>query len=305
MVDQWPTAPADVARLDLLTAVEEVELARSIEAGLLAQERLDLGGIRDPLLVADLRRLVYLGERARDRMVLANLRLVHFWARRRWLAGGSGGLSLEDLVSEGTLGLIRGVQKFDFTLGFKFSTYSSWWIRQRMQRAVARSTAATVDHRTLEELARLAATVDDLTGSFGRTPSETELADDMGTTVRRIRELRSISRQAVSLDATLGEDSRMTIGDVVTAPAGDDGLAEAVAGDMRLQVQRLLRALSDRERRVLSLRFGLAGEPHTVEEAAVALGVTAEMVRDALNNALARLRAADGVGGLHVFLEAA
>lgn len=307
----WPQTPAEVVdRLPLLTAAEEVELAHAIEAGVLAGERLELARadvVDDPLLEQELCALVQLGAQAHERMVLANLRLVHFWARRRLGAGATGALSFEDLVSEGTFGLLRGVQKFDFTLGFKFSTYASWWIRQWMQRAVARSTAATIDHRTLEQLACLYAAEEDLHVELHRQPLAGELAERMGTTVRHVQYLRQASQRAASLDAPLtgrGGLPAGVLGDLL-ADSSPDGLAGVITADLALQVQQLLRQLPLRERRVLTLRFGLTGEPHSVEQAAAALGVTQPMVRSALQSALSRLRNAAGVDALHIYLEEA
>lgn len=292
----------------LLRAEQEVELAHAIEAGLLAAEKLATRTVRDPQLVMDLHRLVRLGRDANERFVLANLRLVEFWARRRWLAGANGGLSLEDLVAEGMVGLVHAVEMFDFTLGWKFSTYASWWIRQKQQRASARNTAATIPHHVLQQLAELHAVREDLTDQLRRAPDEAEVAAALRTTRQHVRELGFIERRAVSLDQQLGRvsgQSRATLGDLLPDASADVD-AEVCDLDLSREVRRLLQGLTSREQRVLSLRFGLAGhEPHTVDETARVLGVPAALVRDALTGALGKLRAHDDVEALHIFLEAA
>lgn len=293
-----------------LRAEEEVELARAIEAGLLAAERLATRTTRDPQLLMDLHRLVRLGRDANERFVLANVRLVEFWARRRWLAGSNGGLALEDLVAEGMVGLVHAVEMFDFTLGYKFSTYASWWIRQRQQRAAARNTAATIPFEVLGQLAELHSAREDLAGRLGRPAGEGELADAMGTTRQRVRELSFIDRSAVSLDRELsaggrGTGTRRTVGDLLEddAPAVDGQVCEL---DLRRQVRGLVQTLMPREQRVLALRFGLQGqEPHTVEETAKVLDVPPALVRQALDGALSKLRDNGDAESLHVYLEAA
>lgn len=293
-----------------LRAEEEVELAKAIEAGLLAGERL-AAGVPDPALAADYGRLVRLGRDANTRMVLANVRLAAWWASKRVLAGGNGSMSLEDLTAEGALGVVHAVEMFDFTLGFKFSTYASYWVRQRLQRAAARSTAAVVPHATLALLAQMGAAREDLLEDLGRQPSDAELAERMELTVRAVRDLQRVQRTAMSLDADLGAGAGNSVrGRAMTLA---DGLADAERVDetvcdldLPLQVHRLLSNLTPRERRVVALRFGMGGhEPHDVAETARALAVDEAMVRAALAGALTKLRSADGVEELHVYLEQA
>lgn len=303
VIDPFELGPTQVRILDLLTAEEEVHLAHAIEAGLLAHERLD-AGVDDLELRVDLKQLVRLGERAMERFLVCNLRLVAFWARRRWLAGGSGSLSLEELYGEGVLGLIHALEMFDFTLGFKFSTYSSNWIRNHICRAAGRSGATHVPEYVQVEIARVLRTVEDLTDKLHRQPTDAEVARELGITARRVAELRGYLRSAHSLDATFGQMEKTTLADVLADPTDlTDLICER---QLQQHVGALLAALSTREQNVLTLRFGLAGQdPHTVEETAALLDVQPAMVRDCLTGALAKLRAHGDVEQLHAFLEAA
>ena len=291
--------PGDV---DLLGAAEEVELGAAIEAGVLAQARLDTHDIA-PYTVEDLRAVAAAGERARQRFILANVRLVRWAARRRYAAGAAGGLSFEDLVSEGMLGLIHAVEMWDFTRGVKFSTYAVFWLRQQMGRAAARNTAAVVPFHILDRLAQLHAATAELTEQLRRTPTDHELAAQMGSTTKAIGELRTISRRAVSLDAPISDSTAGCLLDLVAVDtrAADEA---ACAADLTARVHALIHTLTARQRLVVALRFGLFGEDvHTVEQTASALHVTPAQVREVLTAALQQLRSGERVGELHLFLE--
>ena len=295
----------DLTGVDQLSAAEEVELAMAIEAGVLAQAKLDEGRIDDPVLRDELRQLVQRGSTAKDRFILANLVLVQFWAGRRYRVGGHGGLALDDLVSEGTLGLIRAVQKFDCTQGLKFSTYATPWIRNFMARAVDRNTAATIPYELQRRVQQVTRTAEALREDLQRPATASEIANALGTTTKAVRELQAVSQRAVSLDTTLHADEGLSFADRLPddGPGPEDVASEA---ELTSRVSAMLTALSPRARRVLTLRFGLfGGPPHSVNETARALGVDESRVREVLTDALGKLRAAHRAEDLRVFLEAA
>jgi RNA polymerase sigma factor (sigma-70 family) len=280
---------ADIGTTPLLTAPEEVDLARRIEAGVYAAELLRRGelGTRSR---SDLRALVADGERAKDHMVRANLRLVVSTARKY----AHRGLPFLDVIQEGNLGLIRAVEKFDYTKGFKFSTYAMWWIRQAIERGVAETTRVIrLPVHVVEQVNKIAKADRQLNLKLGREPSVQEIADEIGLPAERVIELRRASREATSLDAPVGAaEGESTISDLIE-DAESVRASEVVEREaMVLQVHEVVRALPPREALIVTLRYGLnGGNPCTLQEVADQIGLTRERVRQLEKGALAQLRA--------------
>jgi len=251
----------EIGRVNLLTAKEEVELAKEMEAG---------------------------SEEARHHLTEANLRLVVSVAKKYL----NRGLSSLDLIQEGNLGLMRAVEKFDYKRGFKFSTYATWWIRQAITRAIAdqartiRIPVHMVD--TLNQLARVSRA---LLEQLGREPTEEELAYGMGITVDKVQELKKISQQPVSLESPIGEEEDSHLGDFVEDKMAIAPLEAASEAMFRNEVEDILATLRPRERRVVQLRFGLVDdEPRTLEEVGRRMGLTRERIRQIEATALRKLR---------------
>ncbi|HEX9889263.1 MAG TPA: sigma-70 family RNA polymerase sigma factor, partial [Nitriliruptorales bacterium] len=278
----------EIGRTDLLTPEEEVDLAKRYQAGLYAEEFLHDGRKLTPRRRALLQRIRRDGERAKDHMIRANLRLVVSVARK--FRGR--GVDLLSLIQEGNLGLIRGVEKFDHTKGYKFSTYATWWIRQALQRGLA-NTGRTV---------RLPVHVHELMGkiryaefallqSLGREPTENEIADELGLTLDRLREVKLAAQDVASLDKPIGEDGDATMGELVADEEADDPEVMAAGVLTKREVERALAALTDRERTVLMLRYGLIdGEEHTLEDIGAQFGLTRERIRQIEKKTLTKLR---------------
>jgi RNA polymerase sigma factor (sigma-70 family) len=278
----------DAGKHELLTKEDEADLAKRYQAGLAADHflatRKDLGrGVK-----AKLRRVSQDGARAKERMVQANLRLVVPQARK--FSGRD--LDFIELIQEGNLGLLRAVEKFDHTKGYKFSTYAVWWIRQALQRGVAsKGRTIRVPAHVWELYGKLRAAELRLRQSKGGDPTDEEVADEVGLTAQRVREVRDAMQELVSLDRPIGEDGDATMGDLIADAAGIDPAETALEGDALGQIDAALRALDDRERIILVLRFGLHGEePQTLEQIGEHFGLTRERIRQMQNRALAKLR---------------
>ncbi|MBV9095844.1 MAG: RNA polymerase sigma factor [Streptosporangiaceae bacterium] len=288
MGDSVHTYLKSIGRTSLLTAEQEVELAKRIEAGLFAEQKLetvpglDAGYRRDLELVAED------GRRAKAHMLEANLRLVVSVAKKY----SDRGLSLLDVVQEGNLGLIRAVEKFDYTKGYKFSTYAMWWIRQAIQRGFADS-ARTIrlPVHVLEMLSKLSRVERDMHQRLGREPTPEELAVELDRTPDQIEELLRTSRQPISLDSTIGEDGETSIGDLiedVDAPEASELVDRQLMAE---QLRSALDALTPREATIMAMRFGLYdGNPHTLDEIGRALGLTRERIRQLEKQSLSKLR---------------
>ncbi len=278
----------EIGRTDLLTPEQEVDLAKRYQAGLAAEDLLASGESFRPRKKAQLNLIRRGGERAKDHMIRANLRLVVSVARK--FRGR--GVDLLSLIQEGNLGLIRGVEKFDHTKGYKFSTYATWWIRQALQRGLA-NTGRTV---------RLPVHVHELMGkiryaefallqSLGREPTEHEVAEELGLAVERLREVRLAAQDVASLDKPIGEDGDATMGELVADEDAVDPEGAATTVLAQREVTRALGALTDRERRVLMLRYGLEdGEEHTLEDIGAEFGLTRERIRQIEKKTLTKLR---------------
>lgn len=288
MGDSVHTYLKSIGRRTLLTAAQEVDLARRIEAGLYAEYKLDSDPSISPAYRDDLEMVIEDGKRAKDHMLEANLRLVVSVAKKYT----DRGMALLDVVQEGNLGLIRAVEKFDYTKGFKFSTYAMWWIRQAIQRGFADS-ARTIrlPVHVLEMLSKLSRVERDMHQRLGREPTPEELAVELDRTPDQIEELLRTSRQPISLNATIGEDGETTIGDLiedVDSPEASEIVDRQLLGD---QLRGVLDNLSPREARIMALRFGLVdGKPHTLDEIGKHLGLTRERIRQLEKESLSKLR---------------
>jgi RNA polymerase sigma factor (sigma-70 family) len=282
---------SQIAATPLLTAAEEVELAKQIEAGVFAREllrRADDGKQKLPASRDELETLVRIGEQAKDRMIRANLRLVVAAARKYYRSVGS----FLDVVQDGNLGLIRAVEKFDYTKGFKFSTYAMWWIRQAIERGRAdKARAVRLPVHVVEEIARLGRAERKIQMRLGREPTVDEVAAEAGLAADRVTELRNLSREAVSLDAPVGEDGSTRVSDliedtdVLTPPEVVEfrGLAE--------ELRAIVDTLPPREATIITLRYGLHdGRQHSLREVADRLGLSPERVRQLEHQALTELR---------------
>ena len=300
--DAGPSASADlvrvylreIGRVALLTAADEVDLAKRVEAGVFAAERLEqleasvAGSAADTTLRRDLLAVVGDGQRAKQRLIEANLRLVVSIAKR--YAGR--GLPFLDLIQEGNLGLIRAVEKFDYTRGFKFSTYASWWIRQAVSRAVAdQARTIRIPVHMVETVNRILRAQRLLVQSLGRDPSAAEIAAQVDMPAERVEEIKRLAMEPVSLHSPVGEEEGSELGDLIedseSVPPADLVSAALLAS----HVEAVLTHLGDREREVVRMRYGLTdGEPRTLEEVGRAFGVTRERVRQIEAKSLAKLR---------------
>jgi len=288
MGDSVHTYLKSIGRTSLLTAEQEVDLAKRIEAGLFAEHKLDTDPDITPEMRRDLELVAEDGRRAKAHMLEANLRLVVSVAKKY----SDRGLSLLDVVQEGNLGLIRAVEKFDYTKGYKFSTYAMWWIRQAIQRGFADS-ARTIrlPVHVLEMLSKLSRVERDMHQKLGREPTPEELAVELDRTPDQIEELLRTSRQPISLDSTIGEDGETSIGDLiedVDAPEASELVDRQLMAE---QLRSALDALTPREATIMAMRFGLYdGNPHTLDEIGRALGLTRERIRQLEKQSLSKLR---------------
>ena len=277
----------EIGRVPLLTAEDEVELAKSIEAGLFAEEKLG-GGI--PMLGAihgDLELLAGEGVKAKQRLIEANLRLVVSIAKR-YIGRG---LVFLDLIQEGNLGLIRAVEKFDYTRGYKFSTYATWWIRQAITRAIAdQARTIRVPVHMVETINKLARVQRQLHQELGREASADEIAAEMGLEPERVAEIQRIAQEPVSLQSPIGEEES-DLGDFIEDADAVVPIEAAAFIMLQDQLERVLDELAEREQRIIQLRFGLTdGHPRTLEEVGREFGVTRERIRQIESKTLAKLR---------------
>ena len=282
-----------IGKVSLLTAAEEVDLAMKIEAGVEAMAQLDAseeeGGV--PLERRERRRLSRIeqvGLDAKQQLIEANLRLVVSIAKRYV---GRGMLFL-DLIQEGNLGLIRAVEKFDYTKGFKFSTYATWWIRQAITRAIAdQARTIRIPVHMVETINKLVRIQRQLLQSLGREPTPEEIAEEMGLTPERVREIQKISQEPVSLETPIGEEEDSQLGDFIEDDAAVVPPDAASFSMLQEQLAKTLEGLAERERKVITLRFGLEdGHPRTLEEVGREFGVTRERIRQIESKTLAKLR---------------
>jgi RNA polymerase primary sigma factor len=277
----------EIGRVPLLTAEDEVELAKSIEAGLFAEEKLAHTAILSRGERLDLELLAREGVRAKQRLIEANLRLVVSIAKRYV---GRGMLFL-DLIQEGNLGLIRAVEKFDYTKGFKFSTYATWWIRQAITRAIAdQARTIRIPVHMVETINKLVRVQRQLHQDLGREPIPEEIGLEMGLSPVRVVEIQRIAQEPVSLQSPIGEEDS-DLGDFIEDADAVVPIEAAAFILLQDQLEDILSTLSDREQRIIQLRFGLAdGHPRTLEEVGREFGVTRERIRQIESKTLAKLR---------------
>ena len=282
----------EIGKVDLLTASEEVDLAMKIEAGLEATEKLEAAEAGElELSRAEIRRLTrveQVGLDAKQQLISANLRLVVSIAKRYV---GRGMLFL-DLIQEGNLGLIRAVEKFDYTKGFKFSTYATWWIRQAITRAIAdQARTIRIPVHMVETINKLVRVQRQLLQDLGRDPTPEEIAAEMDMTPERVREIQKISQEPVSLETPIGEEEDSQLGDFIEDTQAEVPPDAASFSMLQEQLNQVLDTLAERERRVIELRFGLVdGHPRTLEEVGREFGVTRERIRQIESKTLAKLR---------------
>jgi RNA polymerase primary sigma factor len=280
-----------IGKVALLNAEEEVDLAKRIEAGLYAAERLrqveDEGQKLSPQMRRDLNWIVRDGERAKNHLLEANLRLVVSLAKRYT----GRGMAFLDLIQEGNLGLIRAVEKFDYTKGYKFSTYATWWIRQAITRAMAdQARTIRIPVHMVEQVNRMVRSRRDLAASLGREPSIAEIAAAMGVPEFQVIELISYDREPVSLDQAVGEDGESALGDFVAAAETQPGVTVG-RGELRSEVEIVLATLSERESAVIRLRFGLDdGRQRTLDEVGREFGLSRERIRQIEKVTMLKLR---------------
>ena len=279
----------EVGRYPLLTKADEARLGQLVQAGQEAAAELRSGGKLPPARRRELRRAVRAGADATDTFVKANLRLVVSIASKyQW-----SGLPLLDLVQDGNLGLIHAVEKFDWRKGFKFSTYATWWIRQAIGRAID-NTGRTIrlPGHVGDQIRKLRRTQTAMEARLGRTPSDAELAAEVGINEELVVDLLRYDDEPLSLSVTVGETDDTELGELIADRSTPSPYDEVVGALLPDELERLLRPLADNERRVLWLRYGLdRGEPRTLDEVGEVLELSGERIRKIERNALRKLRA--------------
>ncbi|GAP55379.1 RNA polymerase principal sigma factor HrdB, partial [Arthrobacter sp. Hiyo6] len=278
-----------IGKVALLNAEQEVDLALRIEAGLFAEEKINADdGSMDPKLKRELEFVIHDGKRAKNHLLEANLRLVVSLAKRYT---GRGMLFL-DLIQEGNLGLIRAVEKFDYTKGFKFSTYATWWIRQAITRAMAdQARTIRIPVHMVEVINKLARVQRQMLQDLGREPTPEELALELDMTPEKVVEVQKYGREPISLHTPLGEDGDSEFGDLIE---DSEAVVPADAVSFTLlqeQLHSVLDTLSEREAGVVAMRFGLTdGQPKTLDEIGKVYGVTRERIRQIESKTMSKLR---------------
>ncbi len=281
-----------IGRVPLLSAVEEVELAIRIEVGLYAAEKLRVESLLAPGVDAARRRdLAWIaldGVRAKNHLLEANLRLVVSIAKRY----SGHGMAFLDLIQEGNLGLVRAVEKFDYSRGFKFSTYATWWIRQAISRAMAdQSRTIRIPVHMVEIINRLSRVQRELFQQLSREATVEEVADELGIPPARVLEIRQIAREPVSLDQAIGEEGSGQFGDFIEDSEAVVALDAVAFTLLQEQLEAVLETLSEREAGVMRLRYGLSdGRPRTLDDIGKVYGVTRERIRQIEAKTMSKLR---------------
>ncbi len=280
-----------IGKTALLTAEDEVELAKRIEAGLYAQHLLDtrkrLGDKRKNALAT----IASDGRAARSHLLEANLRLVVSLAKRYT----GRGMPLLDLIQEGNLGLIRAMEKFDYTKGFKFSTYATWWIRQAITRGMAdQSRTIRLPVHLVEQVNKLARIKREMHQTLGREATDEELAEESGIPVEKINDLLEHSRDPVSLDMPVGADEEAPLGDFIEDSEAMSAENTVIAELLHTDIRHVLATLDEREKQVIQLRFGLDdGQPRTLDQIGKLFGLSRERVRQIEREVMIKLRNGD------------
>jgi RNA polymerase nonessential primary-like sigma factor len=277
-----------IGRTALLTAAQEVELAKRIEAGVFAQHMLDTATKLNSTRRGELRQLVADGHVAKNHLLEANLRLVVSLAKRYT----GRGMPLLDLIQEGNLGLIRAVEKFDYTKGFKFSTYATWWIRQAITRGMAdQGRTIRLPVHLVEQVNKLARIKRDLHQQLGREATHEELATEVGLTPEKVSDLLDHARDPVSLDMPVGSEEDAPLGDFIEDGEATDAESAVISGLLHDDLRRVLATLDDREQSVIRLRYGLDdGMPHTLDQIGKRFGLSRERVRQIEREVMSKLR---------------
>ncbi|WP_430592872.1 RNA polymerase sigma factor [Humidisolicoccus flavus] len=290
-----------IGKVALLNAAEEVELAMRIEAGLFAEDKLANSDDLPKKLLRELRAIARDGQRAKSHLLGANLRLVVSLAKRYT----GRGMQFLDLIQEGNLGLIRAVEKFDYTKGFKFSTYATWWIRQAITRAMAdQARTIRIPVHMVEVINKLARVQRQMLQDLGREPTPEELARELDMTPEKVVEVQKYGREPISLHTPLGEDGDSEFGDLIedteaVVPADAVGFTM-----LQRQLESLLDSLSEREAGVIKMRFGLGdGMPKTLDQIGDTFGVTRERIRQIESKTMAKLRHPSRSQALRDYLE--
>ncbi|MFV0374603.1 RNA polymerase sigma factor [Microbacterium sp.] len=292
-----------IGKVSLLNAAEEVELAMRIEAGLFAEEKLShmSASEKSSQLGLDLQWVARDGRRAKSHLLGANLRLVVSLAKRYT----GRGMQFLDLIQEGNLGLIRAVEKFDYTKGFKFSTYATWWIRQAITRAMAdQARTIRIPVHMVEVINKLARVQRQMLQDLGREPTPEELSRELDMTPEKVVEVQKYGREPISLHTPLGEDGDSEFGDLIedteaVVPADAVGFTM-----LQRQLESLLDSLSEREAGVIRMRFGLGdGQPKTLDQIGDTFGVTRERIRQIESKTMAKLRHPSRSQSLRDYLE--
>jgi RNA polymerase primary sigma factor len=315
VVDSWdeevPTTDlvrvylTDIGKVALLNAEQEVDLAKRIEAGLFAAEKLrqvDAGEAPKlkPRMRRDLELIAADGVRARNHLLEANLRLVVSLAKRYQ----GKGLTLLDLIQEGNIGLVRAVEKFDYTKGYKFSTYATWWIRQALQRAIAdQGRTIRVPVHMVEQINKALRVKRDLATELGREPTFEEIGNVLEMTAERVEEILGYGRETLSLETPVGDDGTATFGEFIEdadAPVAADVVDFGLLQD---RLRSVLGTLPDRSAAVMRMRFGLDdGRPRTLDEVGRELGLTRERIRQIERDTLKDLRRSEAAAALKAWL---
>jgi RNA polymerase nonessential primary-like sigma factor len=287
-----------IGRTALLSAQQEVELAKRIEAGVFAAHKLEAEDL-DLALRADLKLLVADGEEAKHHLLEANLRLVVSLAKRYT----GRGMPLLDLIQEGNLGLIRAVEKFDYTKGFKFSTYATWWIRQAITRGMAdQGRTIRLPVHLVEQVNKLARLKREMHQALGREASTEELAEQANLPVEKVTDLLDHSRDPVSLDMPVGSDEDAPLGDFIEDSEAADAENVVISSLLQDDLRRVLATLDDREHQVIRMRYGLdTGAPQTLDQIGKSFGLSRERVRQIEREVMSKLRQGERAARLRAY----